>query len=391
MWVAEWNKVVFTDESRIFLQHHDGRIRVWRHRGERMLNSCVMHHHTGPAPGIMLWGSIVYHSRTPLIELLPWPTRSPEISPIENNWSMVAQRLTQTTPPVASPDQLWQRVEAAWSAVPQEHIQSLFESMPRRVAAVISNHGGYSGYRFWQEPHFTEGAKFEQISEFERGRIIGLREAGLSYRAVATRVQRNSSTIMRDSKKWTDEGRTARKFGSGPRNVTSARDERRLEQMAQTDRTASSRQLAAQWSTATRVALCASSIRRRLLQRGPRTRIPLTQNHRRLRLHWANVHRSWRADWQQVVFSDKSRFNLWHHDGRIRVRRYAGERHIPECISERHSGRTPGVGVWGAIAYHGRSQLLRIVGNLNSTRYINEVLQPQAIPFLQGLPGAVFQ
>ncbi|GFY04680.1 transposable element Tcb1 transposase [Trichonephila clavipes] len=28
MWVAEWNKVVFTDESRICLQHHDGRIRV---------------------------------------------------------------------------------------------------------------------------------------------------------------------------------------------------------------------------------------------------------------------------------------------------------------------------------------------------------------------------
>ncbi|GFS87928.1 transposable element Tcb1 transposase, partial [Trichonephila clavipes] len=50
--------------------------------------------------------------------------------------SMVAQRLTQITPPVATPDQLWQRVEAAWSAVPQEHIQSLFERMPRRVAAI---------------------------------------------------------------------------------------------------------------------------------------------------------------------------------------------------------------------------------------------------------------
>ncbi|GFY02124.1 hypothetical protein TNCV_5099851 [Trichonephila clavipes] len=24
MWAAEWNKFVFTDESRIFLQHHDG-------------------------------------------------------------------------------------------------------------------------------------------------------------------------------------------------------------------------------------------------------------------------------------------------------------------------------------------------------------------------------
>ncbi|GFV50260.1 transposable element Tcb1 transposase [Trichonephila clavipes] len=200
MWAAEWNGVVFTDESRICLQHHDGQIRVWRHRGERMPNSCVMHRHTGPAPGIMVWGGIGYHSRSPLvrivgtsnsqrfisevlepvllpylqglatalfqqdnarphvarivqrffvnhqIELLPWLARSPDLLPIENIWSMVAQRLTQITPPAATPDQLWQRVEAAWSAVPEEHIQSLFESMPRRVIAVISNNGGYCGY-----------------------------------------------------------------------------------------------------------------------------------------------------------------------------------------------------------------------------------------------------
>ncbi|GFT57198.1 transposable element Tcb1 transposase [Trichonephila clavipes] len=194
MWVAEWNEIVFTDESRICLQHHDGRIRVWRHRGDRM--DC----HTGPAPGIMVWGGIGYHSCTPLvriagtinsqryisnvlepvvlpylqglvtaifqkdnarlhgarivqrffvnhqIELLPWPVRSPGLSPVENMRYTAAERLTQITPPAATPDQLWQRVEAAWSAVPQEHIQSIFESMPRRVAAVISNNCGYSGY-----------------------------------------------------------------------------------------------------------------------------------------------------------------------------------------------------------------------------------------------------
>ncbi|GFT04658.1 hypothetical protein TNCV_334171 [Trichonephila clavipes] len=45
------------------------RIRVWRHRGERIMNSCVMHHHTCPTPGIMVWGGIGYHSRTPLVRI----------------------------------------------------------------------------------------------------------------------------------------------------------------------------------------------------------------------------------------------------------------------------------------------------------------------------------
>ncbi|GFV90831.1 transposable element Tcb1 transposase [Trichonephila clavipes] len=97
------------------------------------------------------------------IELLPWPARRPDLSPIENMWSMIPQRLTRITPPAATADQFWQRVEAAWFTIPQEHIQSLFESIPRRVAAVISNNGGYSGYCFWQEPHFTEVYKFNHL------------------------------------------------------------------------------------------------------------------------------------------------------------------------------------------------------------------------------------
>ncbi|GFX26700.1 transposable element Tcb1 transposase [Trichonephila clavipes] len=69
MWAVEWNEVVFTEKSHICLQHHDGRIRVWRQRGERMLNRCIMHRHTGPAPGIMVWGGIGYHFRTPLVRI----------------------------------------------------------------------------------------------------------------------------------------------------------------------------------------------------------------------------------------------------------------------------------------------------------------------------------
>ncbi|GFV67807.1 transposable element Tcb1 transposase [Trichonephila clavipes] len=54
IWEAEWNEVVLTAESCICLQHHDGRILVWRRSGERMQNTSVMHRHSGHAPGIMV-------------------------------------------------------------------------------------------------------------------------------------------------------------------------------------------------------------------------------------------------------------------------------------------------------------------------------------------------
>ncbi|GFT84379.1 transposable element Tcb1 transposase [Trichonephila clavipes] len=69
MWVAEWNEVVFTDESCICLQHHDGWILVWRHSGEKMTNSFVIYRHTGPAPGIIVQSGNAYHSRTPLVRI----------------------------------------------------------------------------------------------------------------------------------------------------------------------------------------------------------------------------------------------------------------------------------------------------------------------------------
>ncbi|GFW64308.1 transposable element Tcb1 transposase [Trichonephila clavipes] len=145
----------------VCLQYHDGRIRVWRHLGERMLNSCAVHHLTGPSPGIMGLATAIFQQDKARphvtrivqrfcinhqIEIIPWPSRLPELSPIENIWSMVAQRLIQITPSATTPDQFLQRVEATWSDVPQEHIQSLFELMPRRVEMEISNNVGFCGY-----------------------------------------------------------------------------------------------------------------------------------------------------------------------------------------------------------------------------------------------------
>ncbi|GFX18353.1 hypothetical protein TNCV_4306541 [Trichonephila clavipes] len=46
--------------------------------------------------------------------------------------------------------------------------------------------------------------------------------------------------------------------------------------------------------------------------------------------------------------------------------------------------------VQGVISHRGRSDLLRIEGNLNNNSYVREVLQPEVVPFLQGIPEAIF-
>ena len=42
-----------------------------------------------------------------------------------------------------------------------------------------------------------------------------------------------------------------------------------------------------------------------------------------------------RQQWARVLFSDESRFNLSHHDGRIRVFRRRGERFADNCLTKR--------------------------------------------------------
>ncbi|KFM70874.1 hypothetical protein X975_09885, partial [Stegodyphus mimosarum] len=99
----------------------------------------------------------------------------------------------------------------------------------------------------------------------------------------------------------------------------------------------------------------------------------------------------WTTKWNEIVFADESRICLQHHDGRIRVWRHRGERMLNSCVTHRHTGPAPGIMVWGGIGYHSRTPLVCIVGTLNSQRYISKVLEPVALPYLQGLPTAIFQ
>ena len=98
----------------------------------------------------------------------------------------------------------------------------------------------------------------------------------------------------------------------------------------------------------------------------------------------AQRHFRWeRQQWARVLFSDESRFNLSHHDGRIRVFRRRGERFADNCLIGRDRFGGGSVMVWGGIMGRRKTNLIVEQGNLNAQGYINQILQPEAVPFLQ--------
>ncbi|GFW75896.1 transposable element Tcb2 transposase [Trichonephila clavipes] len=114
--------------------------------------------------------------------------------------------------------------------------------------------------------------------------------------------------------------------------------------------------------------------------------------HRCLHLEWCRARGNCTAvEWNQVVFSDESRFNLSSDGNRVRVWRPRGERINPAFTLQRHTARTARMRVRGAIAYNTRSSLVLIRVTMTAQRHVHGILQPLVLPLMQWLPGAIFQ
>ncbi|UYV66872.1 K02A2.6-like, partial [Cordylochernes scorpioides] len=186
------------------------------------------------------------------------------------------------------------------------------------------------------------------------------------------------------------------RMNAGATRVTSARVDRRILRKA----------VAAPQATCTAIlqhvqdtldhSISTRTISRRLVANvlhscRPLRRLPLTPPNRRQRLEWCRARSTWMTEWHRVVFSDESRFCLSSDSRRVRVWRRRGERSNPAAIVERPTVRQRGIMVWGAIAYDSRSPLLRIQGTMTAQRYVDDVLRPVTLPYLQGVPNALYQ
>jgi hypothetical protein len=80
------------------------------------------------------------------VKVLKWPSRSPDLNPIEDLWHRLKQQLAAYPTEARNIDELWERVQVEWEKILVHACVELIESMPKRIAAVRKAKGGYTKY-----------------------------------------------------------------------------------------------------------------------------------------------------------------------------------------------------------------------------------------------------
>ncbi|GFX03837.1 transposable element Tcb2 transposase [Trichonephila clavipes] len=198
----EWERVLFTDESRFSLSSDSPRILIWRERGSRNHPSNIIERDRYGGRGVLVWGGILLGSRTDLhifdagsvngtrycneillpyvrlfrgvmglqflfiddnapchrtvaseqlvesedIERMDWPARSPDLNPIEHVWEFLGRRLAARTLPPVTIRELRLALQDERAAIPQQFIDTLILSMGRRCETCLAVRGDHIPY-----------------------------------------------------------------------------------------------------------------------------------------------------------------------------------------------------------------------------------------------------
>ncbi len=197
--VAQWSKVLFSDESKFCISFGNQGPRVWRKSGEAQ-NPCCLKSSVKFPQSVMIWAAmssagvgplcflkstvnaaiyqeILEHFMLPStdklygdadfifqqdlapahtakgtkswfndhgVTVLDWPANSPDLNPIENLWGIVKRKMRDTRPNNA--DDLKAAIKATWASIPPQQCHKLISSMPRWIEAVIKAKGAPTKY-----------------------------------------------------------------------------------------------------------------------------------------------------------------------------------------------------------------------------------------------------
>ncbi len=90
---------------------------------------------------------------TNAVELIEWPSHSPDLNPIEHIWRALKSQVHRMFPQLSNLrrnnvdiKEFIECLQKAWAEVPQGQVRGLIESMPRRLDACKEARGWYTRY-----------------------------------------------------------------------------------------------------------------------------------------------------------------------------------------------------------------------------------------------------
>ncbi|KAL4500715.1 hypothetical protein ABPG72_019949 [Tetrahymena utriculariae] len=199
-WRQKWQEIVFSDESAFNLSQNDGRLLVRLYSSDqRDENGYRITKPSDSYKSVMVWGAISILGTGPLVRVtkrltaleylnlfrqrlrryypglynnqqifqddnapchraglvnqwfnkynikrIVWPAKSPDLNIIENVWGHIKYKIKNRT--YQNEDELWNDIENEWIKFPTELIFRLYESLPRRIEAVIQENGFNTNY-----------------------------------------------------------------------------------------------------------------------------------------------------------------------------------------------------------------------------------------------------
>ncbi len=78
------------------------------------------------------------------VKVIQWPSMSPDLNPIEHLWGILKRQVEHHSP--SSIQSLKEVILEEWKKIDLAKYRQLVHSMPRRLGAVIKNHGGHTKY-----------------------------------------------------------------------------------------------------------------------------------------------------------------------------------------------------------------------------------------------------
>ena len=228
-------------------------------------------------------------------------------------------------------------------------------------------------------------APIRELSYEQRVKVVTLHGEGKSMRQIGNQLNISCSTVCKTIKRYTETGSHVNRKGRGTVSKLNEKDVKYLCLSSLRNRRKGSKELASDLFKATGKDVTPRLVRYKLSDYGLKGRVaarkPFFRNaNAKKRYSWCKNKKQWiTADWNHVLFTDESKFELFGCNRRQYVRRRKGERYQPQCLvpTVKHGGGS--LQVWGCLSSSGVGDLVKINGIMTAEEY-KQILIHHAIP-----------